>query len=149
MTRPVIGMCTALELACWGVWEQPAALLGLGYIEAVQRAGGLALMLPPDERLAEDPEEALELIDGLLLAGGADIDPAAYGQQAGPYTIDTVPERDAFEIALVRAAISRATPAGPVATSSTEAGEQLTTASTIALRHRRFWPNERISARRS
>jgi putative glutamine amidotransferase len=110
MRRPVIGMCTALELARWGVWEQPAALLGLGYIEAVQRTGGLALMLPPDERLAEDPEEALALIDGLLLAGGADIDPAAYGQQAGPYTIDTVPERDAFEIALVRAAIERDMP---------------------------------------
>src|ERR1700683_1468813 len=110
MTRPVIGMCTALEQARWSVWEQPAALLGLGYIKAVQRAGGLAVMLPPDARAAEDPEQILDLIDGLLLAGGADIDPAAYGQQAGPYTIDTVPERDAFEIALVRAAIERDMP---------------------------------------
>ncbi|HXN36672.1 MAG TPA: gamma-glutamyl-gamma-aminobutyrate hydrolase family protein [Solirubrobacteraceae bacterium] len=110
MTRPVIGMCTALEQARWSVWEQPAALLGLGYIKAVQRAGGLAVMLPPDARAAEDPEQILDLIDGLLLAGGADIDPAAYGQQAGPYTIDTVPERDAFEIALARAAIERDMP---------------------------------------
>src|SRR6202050_4523012 len=110
MTRPVIGMCTALEQARWSVWEQPAALLGLGYIKAVQRAGGLAVMLPPDAGAAEDPEQILDLIDGLLLAGGADIDPAAYGQQAGPYTIDTVPERDAFEIALARAAIERDMP---------------------------------------
>jgi putative glutamine amidotransferase len=110
MTRPVIGMCTALEQARWSVWEQPAALLGLGYIEAVQRAGGLAVMLAPDARAAEDPEQMLDLIDGLVLAGGADIDPAAYGQQAGPHTIDTVPERDAFEIALARAAIERDMP---------------------------------------
>jgi len=110
MTRPVIGMCTALEQARWSVWEQPAALLGFGYIEAVQRAGGLAVMLAPDARAAEDPEQMLDLIDGLVLAGGADIDPAAYGQQAGPYTIDTVPERDVFEIALARVAIERDMP---------------------------------------
>jgi putative glutamine amidotransferase len=110
MTRPVIGMCAALERASWSVWEQPAALLALSYIQAVQRAGGLALMLPPDTRLVEEPEQALALMDGLVLAGGADIDPGAYGQQAGPHTIDTVPERDAFEIALVRAAIERDLP---------------------------------------
>jgi putative glutamine amidotransferase len=110
MTRPVIGMCAALERASWSVWEQPAALLAFSYIRAVQRADGLALMLPPDARLVAEPEQALALIDGLVLAGGADIDPAAYGQQAGPHTIDTVPERDAFEIALVRAAIERDLP---------------------------------------
>ena len=47
MRRPVIGICTALERAAWSVWQQPAALLALSYLEAVQRAGGLALMLPP------------------------------------------------------------------------------------------------------
>jgi putative glutamine amidotransferase len=110
MRRPVIGICTALERARWGVWEQPAALLGMGYVEAVQRAGGMVLMLPPDERLVQEPEEALDLIDGLMLAGGADIDPASYGEQAHPLTVATVPERDAFEIALVRAAIERDLP---------------------------------------
>ena len=110
MKRPVIGMCTALEQARWSVWDQPAMLLARNYVDAVQRAGGLALMLPPDPRLVDDPGEALELIDGLLLAGGADIDPAAYGQEAAPETIGTVPERDAFEIALTRAAIERDLP---------------------------------------
>ena len=52
----------------------------------------------------------LDLIDGLVLTGGADIDPAFYGQQAHAETVDTVPERDAFEIALVRAAIERDLP---------------------------------------
>ncbi len=106
----MIGICTALERARWGVWDQPAALLPLNYIGAVQRAGGLAVMLPPDERLAEEPDEVLGLLDGLILAGGADIDPASYGAAAEPETIDTVPERDRFEIALARAAIERDLP---------------------------------------
>lgn len=106
----MIGICTALERARWSVWDQQAALLPLSYVEAVQRAGGLVLMIPPDQGLAEDPEQVLELIDGLLLAGGADIDPAAYHQQPHPETVGTVPERDAFEIALVRAAIERDIP---------------------------------------
>jgi putative glutamine amidotransferase len=110
MKRPTIGICAALERARWSVWDQQAALLPLSYVEAVQRAGGLVVMLPPDERLAVEPEEALELLDGLMLAGGADIDPASYGQEAHPETVDTVPERDAFEIALVRAAIERDMP---------------------------------------
>src|SRR5438132_689983 len=82
-----------------------AARLPLSYVQAVQRAGGLALMLPPDQHLAEEPADALELIDGLMLAGGADIDPASYAREPHPDTTDTVPERDAFEVALVRAAI--------------------------------------------
>jgi len=110
MPRPVIGMCTALERARWSVWDQPAMLLASNYVEAVQRAGGLVVMLPPDPRLVEGPGEALELVDGLVLAGGADIDPAAYGQEAHAETLDTVPERDVFEIALVRAAIERDLP---------------------------------------
>ncbi|HEY5343584.1 MAG TPA: gamma-glutamyl-gamma-aminobutyrate hydrolase family protein [Solirubrobacteraceae bacterium] len=105
MTRPVIGMCTALEPARWSVWDQPAMLLARSYVDAVQRAGGLVLMLPPDPHQIEDPEQVLDLIDGLVLTGGADIDPAAYGQEAHAETVDTVPERDEFEIALVKAAI--------------------------------------------
>jgi putative glutamine amidotransferase len=67
-------------------------------------------MLPPDLELTADPQQALDLIDGLMLAGGADIDPASYGQQAHPETVATVPKRDAFEIALVRGAIARDMP---------------------------------------
>jgi putative glutamine amidotransferase len=110
MTRPVIGICTALELASWSVWEQQAALLPANYIEAVQRAGGLVAMLPPDPLLVEDPQQAIELIDGLILAGGADIDPATYEQEPHPQTAGTVPARDAFEVALTRAAIERDLP---------------------------------------
>jgi putative glutamine amidotransferase len=110
MTRPVIGICTALERASWSVWDQRAALLPFSYVEAVQRAGGLVAMLPPDPQITEDPEQALDLIDGLILAGGADIDPASYGQSPHPETVSTVPERDAFEIALARGVIERDMP---------------------------------------
>jgi putative glutamine amidotransferase len=70
----------------------------------------MALMLVPDERLAEDPAEVLDLIDGLILAGGADIDPGSYGATPDPQTIGTVPARDRFEIALARGAIERDMP---------------------------------------
>jgi putative glutamine amidotransferase len=110
MDRPVIGMCTALERAHWSVWDQPAVLLARSYVDAVQRAGALALLLPPDPELVKEPGQVLELIDGLLLAGGADLDPASYGQAAHVETKDAVPERDVFEIALTRAAIERDLP---------------------------------------
>jgi putative glutamine amidotransferase len=110
MARPVIGICPAMERASWGMWDQEAVLLARSYVQAVQRAGALALMLVPDELLIENPDEVLDLLDGLMLAGGADIDPASYGQQPHPETVDTVPERDRFEIALARAAIDRDMP---------------------------------------
>jgi putative glutamine amidotransferase len=110
VARPVIGICTVLERARWSVWELDAALLPMNYVQAVQRAGGLALMLPPDEQLVEDPDEVLSMLDGLILAGGADIDPASYGEPRDPHTVDTVPERDRFEVALARGAIERDLP---------------------------------------
>jgi putative glutamine amidotransferase len=110
MSRPVIGICTALEQARWSVWDEEAVLLPRSYVLAVQRAGALALMLPPDAEAEQDPSQVLGLIDGLMLAGGADIDPASYGQPAHEKTTGTVPERDAFEIALTRAAIERDMP---------------------------------------
>ena len=110
MDRPVIGMCTALERAQWSVWDQPAVLLPRNYVDAVQLAGGMAVLLPPDPALLARPQELLELLDGLLLAGGADIDPGAYGQAVHAETQDSVPERDAFEIALTRGAIERDLP---------------------------------------
>jgi putative glutamine amidotransferase len=110
MSRPVIGLCTALERARWSVWDLEAVLLPRNYVDAVQRAGAIAVLLAPDPRAVEQPDELLELLDGLLLAGGADIDPALYGQHPHAETQDTVPERDAFEIALTRGAIERDIP---------------------------------------
>jgi putative glutamine amidotransferase len=108
--RPVIGVCTALERARWGVWDQAAALVPANYLAMVRRAGGMALLLAPDPDMVGAPDEALDLVDGLLLIGGADIDPATYGAERHPRTVGTVPERDAFEIALVRRALDRGIP---------------------------------------
>jgi putative glutamine amidotransferase len=108
--RPVIGMCAALERARWSVWDLRAALLPYNYVEAVLSAGGLPLLLPVDPAAVADPAQTLALLDGLVLAGGADIDPGSYGQSAHTETVDTVPERDAFEIALTRGAIERDLP---------------------------------------
>jgi putative glutamine amidotransferase len=94
LKRPVIGLCAAVERARWSVWDDEAVLLPRSYVTAIQRAGGLALLLPPDK--VEDPSEWLSLLDGLILAGGAD-----YGD---------VPDRDAFEIALGVAALDNDLP---------------------------------------
>ena len=109
--RPVIGICTALARANWGVWkERDAALLALSYIDAIQRAGGLAVMIPPDGRFEDAPDELLDLLDGLILAGGNDIDPAVYGADRHPETRHLVPERDRAELALAIRAVERDMP---------------------------------------
>jgi putative glutamine amidotransferase len=109
--RPVIGIATALENASYGIWVGgPCALLQFAYIESIQRAGALALMLPPDPALVENPDEVLDRIDALVLAGGCDVDPARYGQEQHPETVGLVPPRDEFEFALLERAIERDMP---------------------------------------
>jgi putative glutamine amidotransferase len=107
---PAIGLSAALVRARWGHWHEPAHLLSHAYADAVRHAGGIAVMLPPDPRASEDPDPWLDLVDGLIITGGADVDPSAYGAERDPHTKDTVPDRDAFEIALVRGALDRDLP---------------------------------------
>jgi len=109
-SRPRIGLCTALERARWTVWDQEAFLLSRSYADALQAAGAVAIMLPPDPWLAGHPEDALDALDALVLAGGADIDPAGYGAERDPKTVNTRPERDRAEIALARGALGRDLP---------------------------------------
>jgi putative glutamine amidotransferase len=110
MRRPVIGICAAIESAQWAAWEIVVNLSPRTYSLAVQRAGGLALVLPPDDVAAESPDELLDMLDGLVLAGGSDIDPASYGAQPHPETRGSWPERDRFEIALGTRALERDMP---------------------------------------
>ena len=83
--RPVIGITSYAQDARWGVWHLPAALVPLGYVDAVERAGGRALVVPPAE---EDIEQTLDVLDGIVFSGGADVDPAHYGADAHPETDD-------------------------------------------------------------
>lgn len=108
--RPIIGIVAALEQARYGVWDSLCALTPFSYIQAVQRAGGTAILIPADAELAAEPDAILDRIDGLMLAGGADIDPDSYGAQRHPETINTVPARDEIELALTRAAWDRDMP---------------------------------------
>jgi putative glutamine amidotransferase len=110
MTRPVIGICAAIETAQWAAWEVVVNLSPRTYSLAVQRAGGLALILPPDDVAAESPDELLDLLDGLILAGGSDIDPGSYGAAPHPETRGTWPERDRFELGLGTRALERDMP---------------------------------------
>src|SRR3954467_2820690 len=108
--RPRIGLCTALERARWTVWDREAFLLSRAYVDALQRANAIALMIPPDAWVADHPDDVLDGLDGLVLAGGADIDPASYGDARHPKTTNTRPERDRAEIALALRALERDMP---------------------------------------
>ncbi len=110
MSRPVIGICSAMEVVRWRAWEVLCNISPRVYSEAVQAAGGLAVVLPPDDESAESPDETLDLLDGLVLAGGADVDPATYGAVPHPETDGTWPERDRFELALAHRALERDIP---------------------------------------
>jgi putative glutamine amidotransferase len=108
--RPVIGLCAAVEDVSYRVWNDAATMLPRAYSVAVQRAEGLAVLLPPDDAAAERPDELLDLLDGILLAGGSDIDPLSYGVPSHPAVTDVSPVRDRFEIALAHRALERDLP---------------------------------------
>ncbi len=108
--RPVIGICSAIETVRWGAWETTCNISPRTYALSVQRAGGLALLLPADDGVLENPDELLDLLDGLMLAGGADVDPGTYGARAHPETSGTWEERDRFELALGTRALERDMP---------------------------------------
>jgi putative glutamine amidotransferase len=105
--RPVIGITTYAQRAQWGAWDVPAALVPLDYVDAVERAGGRSLLVPPSD---EGVEETLTAVDGIVFSGGSDIDPRTYG--AEPHTETDAPHerRDRAELALLREALGRDVP---------------------------------------
>ncbi len=105
--RPVIGITTYAQEATWGAWRMPAALIPLDYVDAVERAGGRALLVPPCE---DDVAETLDALDGIVFSGGADVDPTTYGADAHPETDSPQARRDACELALLTAALERNVP---------------------------------------
>ena len=105
--RPIVGITSYAEEARWGVWDAPAALIPLAYVQAVEAAGGRPLLVPPS---AEGVEETLDALDGLILSGGADLDPASYGAKAHPETNGVRPDRDSAELALLEGALARDMP---------------------------------------
>ena len=107
MAKPLIGITTYVERATWGAWDTEAALIPYDYVRAVERAGGRAVLVPPDE---DGNEEILDALDGLVFSGGNDLAPESYGAQAHPATNGTNPARDRGELALLTAALDRDLP---------------------------------------
>jgi putative glutamine amidotransferase len=107
VARPVVGITTYVTPAKWSYWELEAALVPAQYVDAVERAGGRPLLVPP---AAEGVEETLEAVDGLIFSGGSDLDPELYGQEAHPETVGVVQGRDRAELALLEAALARDLP---------------------------------------
>jgi putative glutamine amidotransferase len=104
--RPVIGITCYVEPASRGDWvDVPSALLPLAYITKVEQAGGVAVVVPPredgDDALAA---EILERLDGLVIAGGADVDPQRYAAERHPAVQESRADRDGMELALARVA---------------------------------------------
>jgi len=105
--RPVIGITSYAQDARWGVWHLPAALVPLAYVDAIEHAGGRALVIPP---ATDDIEQTLDTLDGIVFSGGADVDPSRYGAEAHPETDVPQTRRDAGELALMQAALGRDMP---------------------------------------
>ncbi len=105
--RPLVGITSYLERAAWGVWDQPAALVPQLYVDAVTKSGGVPVLLPPQ---TGGHGRLLDRLDGLVLAGGPDIDPARYGAPAHPRTGAPHETRDGWEFELLRDALDQDLP---------------------------------------
>ncbi len=103
----MVGISSFEHEARWGAWEDSAALVPHAYVQAVEQAGGRPLLVPP---LEDTVEETLDVLDALVLSGGADVDPPTYGATHHPETRATQPARDRAELALLRAALARELP---------------------------------------
>jgi gamma-glutamyl-gamma-aminobutyrate hydrolase PuuD len=105
--RPIIGISSDVQLTTFGAWTEESALVPTDYTRAVERAGGRALVIPPSD---DGVEETLDVLDGLVLSGGSDLDPAGYGQDPHPETKGVIEARDRAELALLRGALERDMP---------------------------------------
>ncbi|CAM3061205.1 gamma-glutamyl-gamma-aminobutyrate hydrolase family protein [Mycobacterium intermedium] len=106
----MIGLTTYREQVQTGVWDIPAAYLPADYFEGVALAGGIPVLLPPQPVDADSANGLLDRLHGLVITGGYDLDPAAYGQPPHPTTDQPRLDRDAWEFALLRAALDRSLP---------------------------------------
>ncbi len=111
--RPVLGLTTYLQQAQTGVWDVRASFLPAIYFEGVELAGGISVLLPPQQVDEAIADRVLDNLDGVIITGGRDVVPAHYGQEPHPATDRDTEDnrrRDQFEFALVRGAMRRGMP---------------------------------------
>lgn len=106
--RPLIGVSAYELTASWSHWSDvPCVLVPSAYTASVLRAGGSPVVVPPTD---DAPEAVVDRLDGLVLVGGADINPMVYGEQPHPEALPFSDQRDRAELALLRAALERDMP---------------------------------------
>jgi putative glutamine amidotransferase len=109
MPAPLIGLTTYREDAAWGVWNQRADILPTQYADAVESTGGVPVLLPPVGQ-AGAADAVVARLDGLVVSGGADLEPGRYGAAPHERTAGWRPDRDAWEAALLDAAEAAGVP---------------------------------------
>lgn len=102
--KPVIGITTYRENAHWGVWNEVADVLHSAYAQSVETSGGIAVLLPPTGDPVADATDVVARLDGLIISGGADVDPRRYGDEIHERTSGWREDRDAWDLALLDAA---------------------------------------------
>ena len=107
---PVIGLSTYREQARWGVWDTTADVLPSTYARAIEAVGGAPVLLPPSTPYDEAATSVVGRLDGLVITGGADVNPERYGEAPHPATTAWRDDRDAWELALLDAAEARGLP---------------------------------------
>jgi len=108
--QPIIGITTYRDRVTDGGVDIGAAFIPETYVDAVTRAGGIAVLLPPQPASAELAASVLDRVDGVILAGGLDVDPARYGQERHAETDSPRTDRDEWEDAVLAAALERDVP---------------------------------------
>ncbi|MHB1986988.1 MAG: gamma-glutamyl-gamma-aminobutyrate hydrolase family protein [Acidimicrobiales bacterium] len=110
LARPVVGITCYEEKAQWGNWDTLAALVPASYVRAVERAGGIAVLIPPQAVTPLEAASLVQRLDGLVAAGGSDVDPSLYGAEVHEQTVVAGGARDGLELATITAAGANAVP---------------------------------------
>src|SRR5262249_57022617 len=111
VAKPLVGITTYVTPAAWGHWEMEAALVPAQYVQAVERAGGRPLLVPPSP---DGKDELLDAIDGLIFSGGFGLEPERYRQEPHPETKGVHPKPDRAEVPLLAAAPVGVPPVRPL-----------------------------------
>jgi putative glutamine amidotransferase len=108
--KPIVGITTYLQRAQTGVWDTRAAFLPETYFAAIEAAGGIPVLLPPQPLDGGVAEQLMGRLDGLIISGGLDVEPSRYGADAHPASDPPSRIRDDWDDALLTAAIAQEVP---------------------------------------